>query len=121
MTDVALKEYIEGLLLALKEQGDLRWDSHIREHILLKEAIDAAHTVLEARLTAMNEFRSQIQDERHEFMKRSEYDIHHDQLEKRVSKLENDKSNLDGRFWMLGSVLTGLSILIPLLLKWILR
>src|SRR5207253_2713966 len=97
------------------------WDAHVREHILLKEAIDAAHAVLEARLTAMNEFRAQIQNERHEFLKKGEYAIRYEQLEKRIGKLEKDGANLDGKFWMLGSVLTGLSIIVPLVVHWILR
>jgi len=121
LTDVALKEHLEGLLSYLERQQAAHWVAHNREHILLKEAIDAAHAVLEGRLEAMNEFRTQIQSERHEFLKKGEYDIHHDQLEKRVNKLENANSNLDGRFWMLGSVLTGVSILLPLLLNWLLK
>lgn len=121
MTDVALREYLEGLLSAMEKQSTARWDAHAREHILLKEAIDAAHAVLEGRLEAMNEFRKQIQTERHEFIKKDEYDIRRDQLDKRINKLENDKSNLDGRFWMLGSVLTGLTILLPLLLHYLVK
>lgn len=119
MTDVALKEYLEGLVSSLEKQDTAHWASHTREHALLKEAIDAAHAVLETRLETMNEFRTQIQNERHEFLRRDEYDIQQDQLEKRVGKIENDKSNLDGKFWMLGSIITGLSILLPLLLNYL--
>jgi len=121
MTDVALKEYLEGLISAAEKQTKTRWEAHGREHVLLKEAVDSAREALEIRLEALNAFRTQITAERHEFLKKNEYDIHHDVLEKRVSKIENDKSNLDGRFWMLGSALTGLTILLPLLFHYLVR
>lgn len=121
MNDVALKEYLERLISEADKQNAARWEAHRREHELLKEAVDAAYAALAAKLEMMNEMRTQILSERGEFLKKTEYNIELDQFEKRVGKLESDKSNLDGKFWMLGSILTGLAVLLPLLFHYLVK
>jgi len=121
MTDVALREYLERLIEEVRERDDARWDSHRREHEMLKQALDAAYNSQADKLEQMNEMRTQILSERGEFLKKGEYNIAHEQLETRLGKVENKDSNLDGRFWMLGTVLVGLSIVFPLLLRYLVK
>jgi hypothetical protein len=57
VTDVALKEYLEGLIEALRREIELQRESDQR-------AIELATNTLSTRLATMNEFRDQIRDER---------------------------------------------------------
>jgi hypothetical protein len=57
VTDVALKEYLEGLIEALRREIQLQREGDQR-------AVDLATDTLSKRLETMNEFRDQIRDER---------------------------------------------------------
>ena len=57
MTDVALKEYLEERIDALRRELAVQRDADQR-------AIELAHEALQRRLDLMNEFRNQIRDER---------------------------------------------------------
>lgn len=118
MTDVALKEYLEGLISSLEKQDTAHWASHTREHVLLKEAIDVAYQVLSTRLETMNEFRAQITSERGTYVTKAVYEERHENLKTQLNKLEIKNSNLDGKLWMLGAGLTGLTIVLNLLFQW---
>jgi len=59
VTDVALKEYLEERIDALRRELAVQRDADQR-------AIELAHEALQRRLDLMNEFRNQIRDERGE-------------------------------------------------------
>ncbi len=76
----------------------------------------------------MNKFRSQQLEERRDFVKaeiyRSEMKALETKLEAlihvtavRVNELEKHKDNMDGRYWMLGAVLTAITVGLNLLFK----
>ena len=62
MTDVALKEYLEERIDALRRELAVQRDADQR-------AIELAHEALQRRLDLMNEFRNQIRDERGEYVR----------------------------------------------------
>lgn len=121
MTDVALKEYLEGLISAKEKQDAAQWEAHRREHTLLKEALDVAHGVMNGRLEGMNEFRSQINSERGNYVAKVVYEERHERLIERLGELEKYKSNMDGKLWMLGTGLMATTILLNLLLRWLIK
>jgi len=57
VTDVALKEYLEGQIEALRRELAVQREADHR-------ALELAHDALQRRLDQMNEFRNQIRDER---------------------------------------------------------
>jgi hypothetical protein len=102
---------------------EARWNAHDKEHVSLQRAVDTAVGTLDVRLSEMNQFRAQIQEERGAFLTKSEYESRHRELEtrlattkdvvdKRIAALEIAKSNLDGRIWALGAALTIVTILV---------
>ena len=62
VTDVALKEYLEERIDALRRELAVQRDADQR-------AIELAHEALQRRLDLMNEFRNQIRDERGEYVR----------------------------------------------------
>ena len=108
--------------ISLREYFEARWKAHNKEHEMLQAAIDRAVAELNRRLEEMNQFRAQIQEERSEFIPKSEYESRHrellnkmdagfDSLDKRVKLIELAKSNMDGRVVV---VLGGITVLINL-------
>jgi hypothetical protein len=123
------RTYLKGLLAAQQKLSDQRWDAHGDVHALNQRAVDEAVRVLNARLETMNEFRAQIANERGEFVRQEIYTSEHksseskfeaaiDRLITRIAVLENYKSNIEGRFWMLGVTLVGINVTIELLFKY---
>jgi hypothetical protein len=109
--------------ISLREFMEARWAAHEREHVALQRAVDTAVGTLDARLSEMNQFRAQIQEERGEFLSKTEYESRHRELEtkleagqhangKRISDLELAKSNMDGRMWAIGAGVTVLTIVV---------
>ena len=110
--------------ISLREYFEARWKAHENEHKSLQRAIEAAVSTLEMRLGEMNQFRQQIQEERGAFMTKVEGESHHRELEtkidtnaKAVSALELAKSNMDGRIWMAGALITTASGIFALLVS----
>src|SRR5438094_1072824 len=62
VTDVALKEYLEERIEALRREFAVQRESDQR-------ALELAQQALQARLNQMNEFRNQIRDERGEYVR----------------------------------------------------
>jgi len=62
VTDVALKEYLEERIDALRRELAVQRDADQR-------AIELAHEALQRRLDLMNEFRNQIRDERNQYVR----------------------------------------------------
>lgn len=76
--DVTLREYLES-----------RWLAHDREHAALAESIKVARMVVDARLERLNELRSEVIEDRGEFIRRDIFDA-------RVGIIENWKSKATG-------------------------
>ncbi len=64
---------------------------------------------LERRLETMNKLREQVMEERGQFVPRLVYDEQYaalrDAVDVRLKLLENTKSNLEGRMWMIGALI----------------
>ena len=84
----------------------------------MQDAVKLYRTELDRRLEEMNEFRAQILTERKEFLPIKDYDEKHEFLRTRVELLEQSKSNLDGKIWMLGAVLTGITVLLNFVFRY---
>jgi len=139
MTDgemVTLREYLEreqaGQRREILDKLAEYRDSHEREHALLAEAIKRAQEALIVRLEGMNEFRSQLEQERASMMTRDTFDAKHEALEAtvnklidgtnmRVSTLETGYANLSGRITATTALLVvGLGVL-EFVLKFVIR
>lgn len=81
-----------------------------------QKALDKASIDVDHRLHAMNELRSQISEERGRYLLRESYDEQHnalrDSVDVRLKLLENMKSNVEGRVWMMGAFIMVLTIFI---------
>ena len=104
----------------LREQWQV---THERFHELEKEAIELARKDVDRRLGDMNQFRDQIERERGEFLRRDMYDEQHNAMRNdmdiRQKSLETTKSNLEGRMWAIGAVITALAVGLNLLLHYL--
>ena len=112
MAKVPLEKFFTCLIKAEHDLNWQRWLDHKGAHDLLAEAVKGKEQVLREKLDEMNQFRQQIIVERSLFVQREFYEERHNALIDRVAELEKYKSNLDGRFWMLGSVLGGITIVV---------
>ena len=77
-------------------------------------ALDVALDTMNRRLSEMNEFRSQIQQERQAFLTNKEFYAQYEAMRIRVEAGERWSSNMDGRLWMLGIGLMVLNSIIAL-------
>jgi hypothetical protein len=87
---VSLRQYIEALMNQERK-------SHAREHELLAESVQHTKENLELRLESMNQFRSQITEERGTMLSRETYETRHVDLERRISLIETGLANIRGR------------------------
>jgi len=87
---VLFREYYEKRLDEIEKRFALQLSASERALILSSSA-------LEKRLEGMNEFRTQIKDERASFLPRSEYIIQHDKLADDVKDLQLSKAELAGK------------------------
>ena len=71
---------------------------------------------VDRRLEGMNKLREQIEAERGSFISRELFDRLHDFLENRVNVLENFRSNIAGRIWMIGAGLFVLQVIIAIVM-----
>src|SRR6266481_7568574 len=108
------------------KDGRCAADVHERElRELWQKAHEKVHTLgaqdLERRLEAMNKLREQVMEERGQFVPRLVYDEQHaglrDAVDIRLKLLEQGKSNLEGRLWMMGAGISGIVILLNLALR----
>lgn len=118
----------------VKQERELReaWiRAHEEKHAMEYRAIILARVALDKRLEEMNELRKQIDHERGKYLPRDLYDKEHDAfrdsiytkfdslretLSSRVSLLENSKSNLEGRMWAIGAMISLIVIVVNLAL-----
>lgn len=77
---------------------------------------------LERRLEVANKFREQIMEERGQFVSRVVYDEQHNSLREsvdiRLKVLEQSKSNLEGRMWMMGAGISAVVVMVNLVLHY---
>ncbi len=127
--DISFKEHFEEKLTSIENLESERWRAHREVHEMGQLALDAAVRALDVRLESMNEFRAQISQERSNFLPQQVYDTEHRALEnkidvkteaneKRISVMEKWQSNMDGRFWMLGTLLTAVTISLNLAFRY---
>jgi hypothetical protein len=117
---VSMYEYFLGRFKEMQEQlqalGEERWRGHEKVHEMGQIAIDSTVKAFETRLESMNQFRAQILEERANFLTTAVFNAEYKALEskmeiivnanlKRIELLEHYKSNMDGRLWMLGTIL----------------
>ena len=107
---VSVKHYIERLFELYKEH-------HLREHELLSENVDHARAAIDARLEGMNEFRSQIQGERKQFVSLDKFDSLHAILTDRVTALEKAMANLAGRMAAIAAAISIGLLIVGLVLR----
>lgn len=105
-------------------------DASIQHERELREQWQVAHEKvhalgtldLERRLDIANKFREQIMEERGQFVPRQLYDEQHnslrDAVDLRLKLLEQTKSNLEGRLWMMGAAISVLVVLLNLILRY---
>ena len=103
----------------LREQWQV---SHERVHVLEQDAIGLARAAIEAKLEGMNELRAQINTERGQYVTRAIYDAQMDVLrnstDSRLKLLEQSKSNIEGRMWMMGAGISGAVLELNLVLHY---
>lgn len=109
MTDVALKDYLERLILEADRRYTQRFESN-------DAAIQKAEQSMTARLHAMNEFRDALKDQANRMATRDELG----KVEDLVRDLQRAKANLEGRLMGLSLLLSGVtSLIIGLLMRWL--
>lgn len=123
MTDpeISLREFIEQLLTERQRADNSRWQAHEQVHVQEEIARNLAIRDMNRRLEDMNQFRTQINTERGEYVNKESYALKHDELNKKVDQLLIAKSNMEGRLWMLGAALTGFTVVLNFALKWLLK
>jgi hypothetical protein len=104
----------------LREQWE---DAHERFHTVDKEALALARREIDRRLDDMNKFREQIDRERGEFLRRDMYDEQHSAMrsetDSRLKLLETNRSNLEGRMWAMGAVITAIAVGLNLVFRYL--
>ncbi len=124
---ISFKEHLEERLAAIENLQDALWLAHRDVHAMGQRAIDEAVKTVNVRLEAMNEFRTQIYQERTEFLKVPIFDSEHKTLEtkldllydknsSRISVLENNQSNQAGKTAAYTSVVGVVFVLLQIFL-----
>ncbi len=127
---ISLKEHIYSRLEELNRRIVLAFEGHQSVHSAEHEALEKAARDIRSRLEAMNEFRSQLLEERQNYVTRVLFDAEHNNLqsklearcnlnEQRISVLERAQSGAQGSMWMLGIVMTILGVLVGLFLRYL--
>ena len=103
--------------------------SHEARHSAEAQAVQLASRDINRRLDDMNELRRQIESERGKYLPREMYDREHDEMrntvnvrfdsarvevDSRLKILESSKSNLEGRLWAIGAMISAVVIAINL-------
>jgi hypothetical protein len=105
------------------ERCDVAMKAYARSEDLRHEAGDAkiqkANEVLDYRLEEMNNFRSQINHERTEYLRREMYDRDHNALADRVKSLEIARGEQAGRTAAYASVVGFVVVLVQIVLHFL--
>lgn len=129
--EISFREHFEELLKSSDKLADERWSAHERVHTVGQKAMDATVESIYLRLEQMNKFREDVVEDRADFVRNDIYAAAHTVLQnkleaeiesnrRRLGEIEKFKSNLEGRFWMLGIVLLAINATLALVLRfWI--
>lgn len=119
-----LAERIQGLSDRLTEYQSVQ----LRELRGAREATDLARSEMERRLSEMNEFRAQLASERMTYVSRDMLDARLGSAmaevrsnAMRISQLEQDRANLQGRVWAGGVFFTIVVTLLNIALRFIIK
>ncbi len=125
-----------GRGVPLQEHLEKLFDARITA---MEKAVGVAKETMESRLEGMNEFRAALTSQASTFLPRSEYGLQHAalenkidtaqkqyesshrDLERKIEKLENLRSNINGRLWALGVGGTVLVIVVEFLIHYVLK
>ena len=110
-TDLAVAT-IDVRFNSLKEYTDLRF----RENLV---SVEKAATELARRLNTLNHAHEQQVEDKRNLLSINVYDAEHKEVTRQIIELRDFKSNMEGRFWVLGIVVTLLSIVIGVALRFI--
>ena len=115
----------KGLIRHERELREAWIKAHEDLHVTDSEALRIARNEINRRLDEMNKIREQISSERGEFVRRELYDREHSSLreamDSRLKALEQAESNLDGRIWAVGAVVTIITLLSQLALRFLVK
>lgn len=139
--EVSLREYLEAQIRAIQEQHAALETVRLRELALARDVTEQTRRAMDAKLLEMNELRRQLEGERALYVTRDMMDARIKGVEIRVDAnqttfmarletlerslaarldiVERYKSNLDGRFTVLGIVMIVLSTLIGWVMRFI--
>lgn len=95
MTDVALKEYLERLII----EADRRYEQRF---LAVDVSTRKSEQALKERLDGMNEFREALKDQANRMATREELE----RVDMSVQGLQQAKAHLDGRLMMLSAVVS---------------
>ena len=104
-----------------KHERELRemWEeAHLRIHEQEASDRSLARVEINRRLDEMNKLREQINQERGFYVTRDLHDKLEDSLDTRLKLLENTKSNIEGRLWMIGGIISAIVVLVDLFLRY---
>ena len=76
----------------------------------MEKALQLARKDLNYRLEGMNEFREQLRNQASTFITRESSELRLQVLENRITSLENKKSNLEGRMWIIPTIIVIIQI-----------
>ena len=124
---ISLREYLDQRFGQLHEAMQLALTTHDHIHQLESDAVTRATTVLDRRLTEMNEFRAQLSEERQLYITRPMFDAWEAALvgriesrlalvEGRLATLERAESGARGSLWALGGVWVVITVVINVVL-----
>ncbi len=122
------KDNLKSTLDSLREEFDNdyeivnnaikgQFEGHAREHKMLGEAVDEFKSYLKIKLTEMNEVRAQISIERGQYVLNDSINPRIDNIHERLNKIENTLSGLLGKVAGMGAVITFITLLISLILR----
>lgn len=89
MTEVSLREYIERII-------DERSKAHDQRHYDEAQAIDQARAAVDLRLEKLNELRSEVLQDRGQFVRRDVYDNDKKGRDLRLQRLESWQARASG-------------------------
>lgn len=128
--NVSLRDYVDIRINDLQKQLEI----HVatiqqqldRRIVDANHATDLAREQMDKRLEGMNEFRQQLNDQTAKFITRDEVQAKQDayiptinEVQRRLSLIENSLANIQGRMWAIGVGFTILTVVINIALHFI--
>jgi hypothetical protein len=112
MSDIPLREYFERLM-------EERFSSHTSEHEMLWRTREANFREFNRRFDEMDKALEKLANGHAKYLSRDLYDERHAALEAQLNALSQRLSNYDGRFYMLGGMITVIVVIIELVMRFV--